>query len=155
MISLQTLLISDERNHEDEIITADVPDEPPGAQHPLDHVVENARQHVDDPVAVVVAVPVVEFLEMIEVGVADRELALRLELAPDLPFDLGGPRQPGRRMHRDVPFGADQHRVEPGALLGRREKSPVMTSSVPGREPALHLARDRAGPRASRSGRSR
>jgi hypothetical protein len=37
--------------------------------------VQDAREQIDDPVAVVVAVPVVEFLEVVEVGIADGEFA--------------------------------------------------------------------------------
>src|SRR3990172_4428462 len=76
-------------NHEDEVIAPNVPHESgPGAQS-LDHVPQHLGENIDDPVAVVVAVPVIELLEMIDVGVAHRKDLACLETAAQLPLDLG------------------------------------------------------------------
>ena len=116
------------------------PTKPFGAQQALHHVVEDPGQQIDDPVAVVIAVAVVEFLEVIQVRVADRELLVGLEPAADLPLDLGGARQPGGGMHRHVPLGPHQHRVEPGPLLRGREQAADDLVGAGG-EPGLDLLR--------------
>ena len=117
-------------DHEDEVVAADVPHEPAGIQHPLDHIVQDARQQVDDPVAVVVAVPVVELLEVVEIRVTDRELALcsswrRISRSISV--------VPGSR----VDGCTDTSRSVRTSIASRRERcsagenSPVITSSVP------------------------
>ena len=128
------------RNDEDEVVATDVPDEPARTEQPLHDVVQDPGQQVDDPVAVVVAVAVVELLEVVEVGVADGELLAGLQPAADLALDLGGARQPGGGMDRDVALGADQHRVEPRPLLRRREDAGDDLVG-PGRKPVLDLLR--------------
>src|SRR5437879_2052205 len=92
-----------ERNHADEVVASDVPHEAAAAQLPLHHVVEAARQDVDDTIAVVVAVAIVVLLEVIEVGVAHREQVTRLHAPPDLALDLRGTGQAGGGIHRHVP----------------------------------------------------
>src|SRR5688500_16593511 len=57
----------------DEVIAADVSDEPLFAAHPPDHVMQNPGKQPDDAVALVIAVAIVELLEVIEVGIADGE----------------------------------------------------------------------------------
>jgi hypothetical protein len=57
--------------------------------------VQDAGQQIDDPVAVVIAVAVVELLEGVQVGIADGEFLVRIESAPDLARDLRGARKPG------------------------------------------------------------
>ena len=78
---------------------------------------QDPRENVDDPVAIIIAVPVVELLEVVQVGVADRELLVGLEPAPDLALDLGGAGQPGGRVNRHVPLGAHQHRIHAGIAV--------------------------------------
>ena len=111
-----------EWDDEDEIVSADVPDEPPTAQQSLHDVVQNARHQVDDPIAVVVAVAIVELLEMVEVGIAYGEQLAVLHPPPDLALDLGRAGQAGGRVHRHVPRGPRQEPVEPARLLHRLEQ---------------------------------
>src|SRR5690348_3341509 len=75
------------RNDEDKIIAADVPDESFFATCSLHNVVEQLRQNPDHAVAFVVAVAVVEFLEVVEVGVANREVVAARQTAADFGFD--------------------------------------------------------------------
>ena len=128
------------RDDEDEVVAADVPHEAARAHEALDHVVQDAGENVDDPVAVVITVPVVELLEVIEVGVADRKLLVGLEPAADLPLDLGGAGKPGGRVDRDVALGPHQHGIQPGPLLGRGKQSGDYLVRAGG-EPGLDLLR--------------
>ena len=129
-----------QRDHEDEVVSADVSDESLRPQHPLDHVVQNPRQEIDHPVAVVIAVAIVEFLEVIQVGVADRELLAALHAPADLALDLGGPREPRGRVHRHVPLGAGDQTVQPARLLHRLEHGGQHLIRAR-REPLLHVIR--------------
>src|SRR5215212_3791389 len=62
------------RDDEDEVVAADVPHEPPRPHQSLHDIVQNPGQDIDDPIAVVVAVAIVELLEVVQIGVADRKL---------------------------------------------------------------------------------
>jgi hypothetical protein len=64
--------------------------EPARAHKSLYDVVQDPGENVDDPVAIVIAVAVVELLEVIQIGVADRKLRVRVEPPADFPLDLGG-----------------------------------------------------------------
>src|SRR4029077_3627909 len=108
-----------EREKKEEVPPADVPDEPAVAEQSFHDVVEDARQNVDDPIAVVVAVAIVVLLEMIQVGVTYGEQLAVFHASPDLALDLGGARQAGGRVDRDVARGAGHEPVEPGGLLRR------------------------------------
>ena len=80
---------------------------------------------------------------MIEIGIADREHGIGIQPPADLPLDLVGARQPGRRMHGDVPFGPHDQRIEPGPLLGRidqRRQHLVGARLVPLDDRAAHRA---------------
>src|SRR5256885_17090348 len=59
-----------ERDDKDEAVPADMPDEPPGAEHPLHYVVEDPGQDIDHPIAVVGAGAIVGLPDMIPVRVA-------------------------------------------------------------------------------------
>ena len=61
---------------EDEVVASDVTDEPAFAADPFHDVVQDLGEDANHAIAVVVAVPIVEFLEVIEVGVADGEQGL-------------------------------------------------------------------------------
>src|SRR5438309_267774 len=62
------------RYDEDKIVATNVPDKSVFATRSLHHVVQQLRQNSNDPVAFVVAVTIVEFLEVIQVGVANGEV---------------------------------------------------------------------------------
>src|SRR4051794_27607235 len=83
------------RNDEDKVVAADVPDESVFAAGALHDVVEELGENADHPVAFVVTVAVVEFLEMVQVGVADGEGVAERKTAPDLPLDRRRSRQAG------------------------------------------------------------
>jgi hypothetical protein len=102
--------------------------------------VQDPGENVDDSIAVVIAVAIIEFLEVIEVRVADREFLVRLQPAPDLTLDFGSPREPRGWVNRDVTFGPDQHGIHAGSLLRRREQSGEDLVR-PRCEPGLHLLR--------------
>src|SRR5436309_8046052 len=110
-----------EWDDEDEVVPADVPDEPAVAEQSFHDVVEDARQDVDDPIAVVVAVAIVVLLEMIQVGVTYGEQLAVFHASPDLTLDLGGARQAGGRVDGDAARGAGHEPVEPARLLPRLE----------------------------------
>src|SRR5207245_4747928 len=101
---------------EDEVVATDVPDEAPADEQPFHDVVQDARQDVDDPITVVVAVPVVELLEVIEVRVADGEQLAVLHAPPDLALDLRRAGKPGGRVDGDVPRGPGHQAVRPARL---------------------------------------
>ena len=79
------LLQAVQGHHEDEVIAPDVSNEPGLTTAPLHHVVQNLGQDADDAVAVMITVPVVVFLEMIQVGVADGERLGEVESIRPLP----------------------------------------------------------------------
>src|SRR5215213_9500134 len=126
------------RNDEDEVVPPDVPHEASRPQETLYHVVEDPGENVDDAIALVVTVAIIEFLEVIQVRVADGEFLVGLQPPADLPLDLGRARQPGRRVDRNVPLSAHQHRIQPRPLL-RRSKDPgdhlVHARGEPGLDP--------------------
>src|SRR5829696_3288057 len=95
---------------------------------------EDPGENVDDAIALIVTVAVVEFLEVIEVGVADGEFLVGFQPPADLPLDFGRARQSGGRVKRDVAFSAHQHRVQPRPLLRR------------GKDPGDHLVHARGKP---------
>ena len=125
------------------------PTKPRAPRHPLHHVVQDAGQEVDDPVAVVVAVAVVELLEVIEVGVADRELLGALQPAPDLALDLGGARAAAwrdapRRRARSAPASprAGPAAPRPGRARSGPRRLPPRT--IPGPGPRSWVAGERS-----------
>src|SRR5205823_4339040 len=123
-----------ERDDEDEVVPPDVPDEPAVAEQSFHDVVEDARQDVDDPIAVVVA------LELIQVGVTYGEQLAVFHAPPDLALDLGGARQAGGRVDGDVARGAGHEPVEPARLLRRLEQRADHLVRARG-EPFLHAVR--------------
>ena len=64
---------------------------------PSHYVVQDARQQIDHPIAVVVAVAIVEFLEVIQVGVTHGEKLAELHAPLDLALDFGRAREARRR----------------------------------------------------------
>ena len=103
---------------EDEIVAADVSHEPRARAESAHHLAQNLRETIDHPVAVVITVAVVEFLEVVDIRVTHREQLAVVEPPLDLALDLRGPRQPRGRMHADVTLGALQQHVEAAALPG-------------------------------------
>src|SRR5213083_458157 len=59
-----------DRQHADEVIAADVSDKTLLPEHATHDVVQDAGEQVDHPIAVVVAVAIVVFLEVVQFGVA-------------------------------------------------------------------------------------
>ena len=90
------------RDDEDEIVAADVADEALLVTHAFDDVVQNLRENSDDAIALVIRVPIVELLEVIEVGVARRERHVEREAPRDVALDLHRARQPRRRVDVEV-----------------------------------------------------
>ncbi len=134
-----------EGDNEDEVVSPDVPDEAALRQDPLHHIVQDARQDVDDAIAVVVAVAVVVLLEVVEIGVAHGEQLAVLHPASDLALDLGRPGQARGRIDRDVARRARHQAVEAARLLGPLEQRADHLVR-PRREPFLHaLGRVAAG----------
>src|SRR5258705_7199438 len=65
------------RHDEDEVVATDVSDEALLSTQPLHDVVQDLREYSNDAIAVVVRVPVVELLEVVEVGIAHRKASAR------------------------------------------------------------------------------
>src|SRR5690606_32258368 len=96
--------------------TTDVPDEPVRLVC-LHDVAQDACEHPDDAVTLVVAVTVVVFLEVVEVRVTDGELLAAAHPLPDIALDLRGAGQPGAGMHTHVAGGAVKHHPHAQHLL--------------------------------------
>src|SRR5688500_1857741 len=90
------------RNNKDEVVTTDMPNEPGFAADALHDVVEDLRQYTNDTVAIKIAIPVVVFLEMIEVGVANGKGIRGRQATRDLRFDARWSRQTRRGMHVQI-----------------------------------------------------
>src|SRR5207247_1623653 len=99
------------RNDEDKVIAADMPDKSILAANSLDHVVQDHRENPDDAVTLIVAVSIVEFLEVIQVGVTDGERLRRCQPRLDLGLDCSGPGQSCRWMNTKVAIRATENRV--------------------------------------------
>ena len=115
-----------ERNDVDEIVAADVPDETVFATHALHDVVQDLRENPNDAIALVVRVAIVEFLEVIEIGVARREQRVRATAA--VRSRLRSPRRPAgastdARRDRD-PSDAASRRVESSTSAGSADREP-------------------------------
>src|SRR3954469_4149992 len=138
------------RYDEDESVSPDVPHESSRPQQALYHVVENPGEDVDDAIALIVTVAIVEFLEVIQVGIADGELLIGLQAPADLALNLRGAGQSGRGVHRYVPLSAHQHGVQPGPLL-RGSKDPgdhlVHAGGKPGLDPFRMMGRGQSSHR--------
>src|SRR6476660_1938565 len=115
-----------------------MPHKPESTEQSLDHVMKDSGENVNDSVAFVVAISVVELLKMIQVGIADGEFLVRLEASSNLALDLGRAWKPSGRVNRYIAFGSHQHGVQAGALLCGRENSGDHLISTGG-EPGLHL----------------
>src|SRR6476620_2729730 len=72
------------RYDEDKVVAANVPDKSIFSAGPLHHVMQQLGQNPDDAVALVVAIPVVEFLEVIQVCIADGEIVSQCQTSADL-----------------------------------------------------------------------
>jgi hypothetical protein len=101
---------------EDEVITTDVTDEALLGE-PLHDIVQQSGEHADDAVPLVVAVAVVELLEVIQVRVADGEQLVAVYACSDVTLDLDGTRQPRGRVHAHVAFRAVEHHAQAQRLL--------------------------------------
>src|SRR5687767_6456970 len=88
-----------------------MPDKSCLSSRTLHDVVKNHRQNPYHPVALSVAVPIIEFLEMVEIGVADGEEIPDCEESLYLRFDRPGTGKPCRRVHSEIPVGAREKRV--------------------------------------------
>jgi len=65
-----------------------------------------------------IGIAIVEFFEVIEIGVARGERRIRRDAARNLGVDLDRTRQPRRRMHVEVAIGPSQHRAEANRRRG-------------------------------------
>ena len=125
---------------EDEVVAADVPDESLFADHALHHVVQDAGQQIDHPIAVVVAVAIVEFLEVIQVGVAHGEKlaeSMRRRISRSISVVPGSRVEGLTATSRSVRVSEG---VEPSRLLRRLEQRRDHLVR-PSREPAPHRVR--------------
>ena len=75
-------------------------------------------KNTNDTITFVVAVAIVELLEVIEVGIADGEVVAQRQAPPDFCLDRRRSRQPGRRMNHQVPLRTDQHRGQSADCFG-------------------------------------
>ncbi len=82
-----------------------------------DHVPEDHGEEQDHAVAPVVAVPVVELLEVIDVGVAECESPTVSHPASNVSLDLVGSGEAGGRMHGHVPGRPAEQNVQANRLL--------------------------------------
>ena len=87
----------------------------------LHDVMKNLCEDANDAIALVVRVPIVELFEMIEVGVARREMNVEREPPADLGLDLDGAGEPSRRVDVQVSIRAPEHRVEANLDFARVE----------------------------------
>src|SRR5688572_18469021 len=78
-----------QRDVEDEIVATDVTDEAFRGVS-LHDVAQQTGEHADDAVALVVAVAVVELLEVVQVGVADGEQLTPADTIADVALDVDG-----------------------------------------------------------------
>src|SRR5207237_3526420 len=97
--------------NKNKIIPTDMPNKAVLPDHPTHHIMKNAREEIDHPIAVVVAVTVVVFLEVIEVGVTDGEEFAEIHTPPHRPLDLRRSRQPRRWIDRHVTLSARYQRL--------------------------------------------
>src|ERR1700733_13269999 len=81
---------------ENKIIASNVPDEPFLAATSFHDIVQDLGENADDAVAIVIAVPVVEFLEVVEIRVAHGERLAGGDASRDLRLDLIGAGEPRR-----------------------------------------------------------
>jgi hypothetical protein len=81
------------------------------------NVMQDLREQPDDTIALIIAVAVVEFLEVVEVRVTDREQQPRFEPPRDLVLDGDRAGQSGRRMDVDVPIRPARRRAQAGEHL--------------------------------------
>ena len=82
-------------------------------REPPHDIAQDAREEQDDTVAMIIAVPVIELLEVIQIRLTDGELLAPGQPFPDVPLDLTRTRQAGRGMHRDVSLCTAHHELEP------------------------------------------
>src|SRR5688572_22411288 len=94
-------------DREYEVISADMTNEAL-IRVALHQVPQNPREQFDHPVAFVVAVSIVEFLEVIQVGVTDRKQLVRVNTLGDVTLDLGSAGQPRGWVNADITVGLVQ-----------------------------------------------
>ena len=133
------------------------PTNPSSLTHALHDVVEDLRENADDAIALVVRVAIVEFLEVIEIGVARRELRVRASRRRAISASIStAPGKARRRMHVQIAIGAAQHRVEPDRHLAvvepianrpRRRRRESRRRTTPGSSRDDHDGRNDAGVR--------
>src|SRR5918992_2718190 len=108
------------RHDENKIIAADVADESELAGQSPHAVMEDSRQNPNDTNAFTVAVPVVVFLEVVEIGVAYGKSLVRGDASVDFRFDRSRTGKARGWMYTRIAVGALQHHVEtPLRLHGR------------------------------------
>ena len=95
------------RYDEDKIIAANVPDESVFAARSLDDVVQQLGKDADYAIAFVVAISIVEFLEVVEVGISNGEVVGERQSPANLGLDRRSPGEACRRVHDQVPFRAN------------------------------------------------
>src|SRR5690606_28202404 len=105
-----------ERDVEDEVIAADVANEAL-RRVTLHDVAQQSGEHPDDAITLVVAVPVVELLEVVQIGVADREELIASDAVGDVALDLYRPGQTRGGMDADVTIRSPQDHAQPQHLL--------------------------------------
>ena len=105
---------------EDEVVATDVADESSRSETPH-HVAEHLGKESYDPVAIGVAVPVVELLEVVQVGVTHRKVLTELQARLHVARNMGGAGQPRRGVHGHVPVGPSQNLLETEPFLPFRQ----------------------------------
>ena len=85
-----------------DIVAANVADETTLGADSLHDIMQDLRENPDDTVAIIIGVAIVEFLEVIQVRVAHRELIAGREAPLYFGFDLHRAWQARGRMHGQV-----------------------------------------------------
>ena len=103
----------------------------------LHYIVKKHRKNSNYAVAFIITVPVVVFLEVIEIRVADRKQGPgSFRRSHDLGFDRAGARQPRRWMDAKVAVRSGQHRLESSDRLLSSSDS-LIASSAPASNAAV------------------
>src|SRR5450759_1436043 len=98
-----------------------MPDKPLFATDPFHHIVKNLGENADDAIAVIVGVAIVELLEVVQIGVAHRELRLQRDARGYRRLDLDGARQSGGWMNDEITIRSPQECIKANDLLRHRE----------------------------------
>ena len=110
-------------NDKDEIVATDVADESLLRTHTFYHIVQDLRENADHTIAVVITISIVEFLEVIQVRVADSERCVLMQSPRDFGLDVDRARKSRGWMDEYIAIGTAQQDVN--RIVTRRRQSVV------------------------------